>query len=485
MRSDHLDDRREEQELVEANVAPDRPSPESGYHWWENPYGLIRISHIKPFSPNLAERGIPDPLANPIPSGRILGAPQYGFVDGWVRSWWTKSEQTVESGAIALQSTFWNDRITTTAGVRRDSVTAYGSDVSYEDFQVMGVQLRSTPDVDESQNTHTFGAVVKVNDWLSVYGNRSTNFRPQGDSYLFGDEGDQPLIGPLRGKGTDAGFKFKFLNDRIHATVGWFKVEQTNARAGYNGLVDLYIDAIWTAIANNGPGTDIEEPHQTSGNDTTARVSDGYELELMANLTNNWRLMFNASKAENVVSGVNARLISYVEQHRAEWQSKANLGYNTDGPLGPIGNNTVGALITALDQQIAIDTARNGRQEINSRPWNANLFTAYQFDSGFFKNLTIGGGVNYRGDAVLGIDQSDPLNHKTIMGNAYFLANAMLAYDFKVNNRVNARLQLNVDNLLNNKDLQVLDSTVQNGQIYTVTYFFEPRRYTLSLKLSF
>lgn len=470
--------------FTEVNLAPDRPA----LSIYSNLNPVIRMAHIDPFSDNLAERGMPDPWKNPIPSGRIFGAPQYGFEDGWARTGLGTVWERIDSAALALQSSFLHDRIVTTAGVRHDSIKAWQTetigDWGATDI-VTGQERLPDPTTDESKTTFTFGAVVGITDWLSVYGNRSTNFKPQPAATLYGDINDQPLVGPIKGAGTDAGLKFKLLEDRLYATVGWFRVRQTNEATGFNGLVDQYIDAIWTTIANGGPGSDVIDQHMTGGGDTQGVVSDGYELEVVANLTPTWRLMFNVSHAENVTSGIDARLEWYVAQNIDEWNQYRDLNYDNGRPPGNVGNNTIGALIDDLENLIAIDQAGEGMQKTGSRPWNANLFTSYDFSTGRLKGLTIGGGINYRGDAILGIDTSDPLRYREVKGRSYYLASAMAAYRFQLGEKVTARIQLNIDNLFDNDDLQVLASNFQGGTTNFMTYYFEPRRYSLSTTFEF
>lgn len=467
----------------EVNLAPDRPA----LSIYSNLNPVIRMAHIDPFSSNLAERGMPDPWTNPIPSGRLYGAPQYGFVDGWAQTdigtFWTK----IDSAAAALQSSFLDGRIVTTAGVRHDSIKAWQTDV-IGDWGVTdiatGQERRPDPTTDESEATYTVGAVVGITDWLSVYGNRSTNFKDQPAAVLFGDKNDQPLIGPVKGSGTDAGLKFKLHDGRVYATVGWFKVDQTNEATGFNGLVQEYINAIWTTIANGGPGSTVVDQHMAGGADTQAVVSEGYEFEVVANLTPNWRLMFNLNKTENTTTGIDSRLQWYVDQNKAEWNQHRALKYDNGRPPGNVGDNTVGALVDDLANLIAIDRAAEGLQKTGARPWAANLFTSYDFKTGPLNGFTFGGGVNYRGEAVLGIDTSDPLNYKSVKGRSYYLASAMAAYRTRIYGR-DVRFQLNVDNLFDNDDPQVLASNFLGGQTNYVTYFLEPRRFSLSATIDF
>jgi len=130
--------------------------------------------------------------------------------------------------------------------------------------------------------------------------------------------------------------------------------------------------------------------------------------------------------------------------------------------------------------------------ETNLRPWNANFFTAYDVRSGFLKGLTVGGGVNYRGDAVLGTIPATFANpvSKSTRGRDYYTATGMLAYRFRLRD-CDVKLQLNVQNLLDNQDKQMLasvwDTTLKGGQgdFRLYEYYFEPRNYSLSATFSF
>jgi outer membrane receptor for ferric coprogen and ferric-rhodotorulic acid len=225
--------------------------------------------------------------------------------------------------------------------------------------------------------------------------------------------------------------------------------------------------------------------------DTRTQSSKGYEFELTANPIRNWRVSFNISKTENTIANVGGATQAYIEKHRAEWEANAALNYDTTRPPGNLtnerGTTTVGALIAAVDTGLGYAKSIEGQMEVNSRPWNANLYTAYDFTDGRLKGLTIGGGVNYRGDAVLGIKPADlPTERSTMFeGGAYYLYNAMIAYEFKL--KYSLRLQLNVDNLLDNDDRQVLASAWNPtaGALETQYYYFHPRSYKVRATLKF
>jgi iron complex outermembrane recepter protein len=488
----------EAENFREGNVHPNRTALN---HFTNVPR---RLYHVDPFSANHAERGIPDPFKNPIAADKIYGLPSQVFESGFVRDNWSRSVNQIESGAFAAQSRFFSGRLVTTAGVRRDRIRIWNDTrtQSPQTGEVHALIPATFAGIDQRGDTHTLGAVFHVPrvDWLSVFANKSTNFKDQGGAQYLDDlvlrQGRE--IGALKGEGLDYGLKFSFFDRKVNATLARFTTEQQNQASGHQSDVFNYINAIWTTILNNGPVTiitDQNDPngHRVGGTDTRSQRSEGYELEITANPTKNWRLTFNVSKAENAVSKLGGALGEYVERHRAEWQSKASLGYDSSRSPGNLtnagGSNTIGALITGLDTWLAFVRAQEGQIETNIRPWNANAFTAYKFSEGRFKGLTLGGGINYRGDAILGVKPGTLAAPEvtTFKGGDYYLLNALVGYEFTLRNRTKVTLRLNVDNLFDNRDKQVLASSWNpvTTSLETFHYFFNPRSYKLSATFSF
>jgi len=495
-RSEH---KSESQNFREGNVHPQRPSQN---HFTDVPK---RVSHIFPFSPNLADRGLPDPFATKIGPTQLYGLPGEWYESGFVRDGWNKSLTRIDSAALAAHSEFFNGYLVTTAGVRRDriKVWTHTNIRNSATAEITGINPRpATPGLDQTGDTHTIGAVLRIPkaEWLGVFANRSTNFQDQGGQQLWEDESLRVnrTLGPLEGKGLDYGIKLTFLEDRFNATITRFTVDLENQASGHQNDVTNYINAIWTTILNGGPTTvvtDQDDPngHRVGGTDTRSQKAEGYELEITANVTRNWRVSFNVSKAENKISQLGGALSAYMEKHRSTWQQHAGLSYDTTRSPGNLSNsggtNTVGALITGLDNWLTFVKSQEGQIETNIRPWNANLFTAYRFSDGLLKGLTLGGGANYRGDAILGVKPAtlqNPVN-EVFKGRDYINYNAMLGYEFKLPRDIRVRLQLNVDNLFNNDDKQVVASAwnpVING-LQTYEAIPTPRSYRLSATFSF
>ncbi len=499
----------ENENFAFGNIHPDRVNP---YHF----RGVLPlVYHIDPFSPNEAERGIRNPFGrdNPIftpqtvtglPSGSPFGG---AFQGGFVRDDWNWGRSINESGTLATQSRFFDNSIVLTGGLRRDNIRSWAGDdlltTDEETGAVTGVTRNSRPTLDVSENTYTLGTVLRWPgvEWVSVFGNLSTNFRGQGDVELFEDEALRPTrkLGPLTGRGRDFGLKFNLLENRVNATITRFEVSQDGANAGsLDGNVSNYINAIWTTLLNGGPDTvvtDEDDPngHHFGGVDTRSQKSEGYEFELTANPTPNWRVSFNISKTENTVSNVGGALSTYVEKHRSTWAAQSGLAYDASRSPGNLSNaggtNNIGALITGLEEILGYAQSEEGQIEVNNRPWNANAYTAYDFTTGPLNGLTIGAGMNYRGDAILGVKPAASPNEKSQMfkGGDYYLFNAMIGYEFKLRSRYTVRLQLNVDNLLDNDDRQILASAwnPNANDLETQYYYFRPRNYRLTATLKF
>jgi outer membrane receptor for ferric coprogen and ferric-rhodotorulic acid len=479
----------------------------------------LQFIHVDPTSANLADRGIPDPWKSSLNvQSQIYGVSsvvpgqaytQEFYTPGFYQSGWSTGHRKIDSAAVAAHSRFFDGHLITTVGGRRDRIRGYGQTRTSDEATTITTGLNpKTQNLNVAGDTYSAGAVyhipVKSFQWLSVFANKSTNFQDQGTATRFEDfdERQSLEIGPLKGIGLDYGLKASLLDGRINATLTRFSVDQENVSSGVgSSAINNYINAIWTAIQNGGPATvqrDQDNPtgHRVGGNETRTQESTGWELEVTANPTKNWRLSFNISKSDNVVSKLGTNVVAYVEKHRATWMQHAGLNYDTGSALSvgilnnAGGSNTIGALVHGLDNvYIPFIKGNEGTSLVGIRPWNANTFTSYRFTEGFLKNLTIGGGVNYRGEQIIGMrlpTVQDP-TYEVFKGHVSYQVNSMVSYEFKLRNRNSIKLQLNVNNLLDNDDLQVLSSSY-NPTLQKIDKFYYhnlPRTYSLSATLNF
>jgi hypothetical protein len=345
------------------------------------------------------------------------------------------------------------------------------------------------------------------------------------------------------------GIRFTLPNNRLAASAAWFNAYQKGSPTGTpSGFIGNY-----NAIGDLGPVGDLfnrnrydfrqfRENNIATTSDTDVR---GYEFEVTGNLTPNWRLVLNMSKADAATENYGADAVGFI---------KAN-----DGLMRQILADG-GILIDATSKQAFINPALNDPTKINvdrataavngwnglvnntipqtleqnamrtpelgaTDRWMWNIATDYRFRSGPLRGLRVGGALNYRPGHVAGRKSGDtiinPANpaqaiddpavnaSNPIYGSAYFMTKLSLSYS--VNLKETRRFlpktihfDLNVDNLLDDTDAQYGYSTgsqntseqvflPRNGNLsdparYSApgnVFYMEPRTYTLTARMEF
>jgi hypothetical protein len=330
-------------------------------------------------------------------------------------------------------------------------------------------------------DTFTRGVVGHVLPWASAYYNESDNFTSQDALQLFGVNGKSPIVGNRTGVGKDAGMKFQFFGGKLYTTLGWYKTADADQVTSVNGVFLNYTEAIWAAL---GKPTDIE------GRDTRSLQSKGYEFELTANPTRRIRLSLSAKKAQTVVDNLLTHVSAYVEANRAEWKANANAAVNTSLFGGT--RNTVGGVLNQIDEQLVIERAPQGRAPYQDREITGNFFGTYRFDSGRFNGLSFGGGLQYRGPALITYRVST--TGAPVYTEAYTMGTGMIGYSSRIPGKMDFRVQLNVDNLFNFTDPQPVQGgeppvgttniPLKDGIAYAVSLPV-PRRFSVTFTLGF
>ena len=228
-----------------------------------------------------------------------------------------RSERDVQSMSVGGTGFFWNDRIITTLGWRRDDYRArdttngvlYEQDLdSNGDLVVKEAAMTSveqyvngyyqTEEVfkrwqrwDEvSGETTTYGAVVRPFDnWkridspflksLGFSYNRSDNFNPPSGAQVdvFGNE-----LGKPTGVGEDWGIQFALADNKLFARINWFKATNENERASPGTTISRMTGNVDTTLFRNWARTIVLINH---GYDPTNQES--------------WALVDELTEAEN------------------------------------------------------------------------------------------------------------------------------------------------------------------------------------------
>lgn len=428
---------------------------------------IVRRTYLDFSDENPDARGLHDVRRNALTG-------QNGVTSGYVRiADSARDELTrLDSMMVALQSAFWRERLWLTAGAREDRQRAWGSSGAGRDpvTRTWGVRTRNADYTYNEGHTRTYGAVFHAARWLSFYYNNSNNFLPSNDrSDLIGGA----LIGNRTGEGQDAGLKLRLLDNRINAHLGWYETNDTNRRVGIDGSWTNHINAIWRTLGQ-------PERQISVYSDSQDLSGSGYEFEVTANITPQWRTSLNWSITEQVTDNQQPRTAAYMAEHRPTWEASGTLDLDRTGTT--LTAPTVSAALQNAQFIMDAILAGNGNIRRGLRKHSGNLFTNYNFvrDSAL-SGFGLGGGVNYRGRAVVGYDSSN--GNRPLYGSDYVIVNAMLRYGRKITaKKIDWRVQLNVDNLLNEDDLLVTDA--DQTRAYRFVYQ-NPRRWSVSSTFTF
>ncbi|MFZ5496736.1 MAG: TonB-dependent receptor plug domain-containing protein [Verrucomicrobiota bacterium] len=214
---------------------------------------------------------------------------------------------------------------------------------------------------------------------------------------------------------------------------------------------------------------------------TSDKTSKGVEVELTANLSQNWRVVLNASKTSasdtnilNVAGGGN--IVKYYEAVKPVaqdgyspadatatynyWQKK---GFAHIAPFGDNSREYLGYIWTdGFERAYLQALAAEGKDVGELRSHRVNLVTSYDFNEGRFKGFGIGGSVRWQDKPLLGfkkvylaapvLNWVDDLS-SPIYGDSEIRYDAWISYRRQLNKKVKMSVQLNVRNLFGEKEL--------------------------------
>jgi hypothetical protein len=371
---------------------------------------------------------------------------------------------------LALQSKFWNDRIVTTLGDRRDHLYSKLSNGVRSPNLVGGYTLGFlTPGPASaytySAETKTGGVVFHALRWVSLFYNGSNNIAiPPLNMFTIPKD---PVPGP-RGKTRDMGVLLNFLGGRITGRVTYYETAVVNSSTSLGtGNVQDHINNIWAALLNTGRITQA----QYTANLTQANAysfdnaSQGWEGEIVANLTPNWRLMTNLSTNKTSLTNVALSVRQYLAANRDAWIAS--------------GNATVIDQLKQTEDFVKPNLIDVDGGSLPLTPkWIGNLRTDYTFRTGRLKGMNAGLGARTRVGTFLGYTTTDPATRRTLTAGSNTILDANVGYATRVGWRGSehrVRFQLNVNNLLDNDRLLPLKAN-SLGQV--LNYRFQtPRQF--------
>jgi hypothetical protein len=251
-----------------------------------------------------------------------------------------------------------------------------------------------------------------------------------------------------------------------------YEQQVLNAVRTFQRAVDPRFWSAWriNTFGDFGPSThEVTYSVPTGFAITEDNVSKGWEVELTAQPTRNWRILLNASKTDARRTNIgNAHMREFMNlvaealvapdglrrlHHYWGTQDVVTAGknwYDGEGLVGAPGSEW------RLAQLVENTTVPELRK------WRVNLITNYEFDAGLLKGVNAGGGLRYQGSVIVGYPPMGNPNDPTTIeydfsrpyrGPSETGVDLWVGYTRRLTERINWRIQLNVRDAFQGRDL--------------------------------
>lgn len=413
------------------------------------------------------------------------------------------------SQMAVMQSYWWQDRLITAFGLRREILDRQGI-IGLPELDARGRVVFGPSAPEHYRNTsRSLSALYHVNKAgnLSLFYNWGSNFRTPDPLHLVVGM-PSPPVG--RGESQDIGLKFDLFKGRVSGSLLRYETKGTKltANAGrptgiefiFNLLNDAqrgYLDpdgvpltdatvGKWNLIPNNAVVYDNE--------------SEGYELSLVANPTPGLRVFFNYSYNETEGANAGTEMVAYLDTvmpYIEQFIGQIYTGTRDD---------ILFRLETVYDHLYNNQFSRNGYAPRGFNKHKANLRLNYSWRTGRLKGFSLGGGAQWRSAPVIGnipsggrADGEVPRwadakpfngsNNTPIYGEEELITFMNFGYERRLEllgRSTRLSFQVNIDNVLDDTD-PVVTQVVPRGEGYRVTgyRFVKPRQINLTTTLKF
>lgn len=386
-----------------------------------------------------------------------------------------------------LQSSFWKNQIKTIVGISRSSRDDYTSTSVLRPVEGftngLPYPVRSQTPTETTADAISLSGVFQVTDWLGLTYSQAANkglpnFRGRLNS-VSSDPGSFTRPPTPEGESTDIGFKLDLLQNRLFITAQYF---ETSAKRDFNfGTISPSINPIWSALEQARVVPEGTQARSTGR--TFDSTTEGFELELTANFTENWRIFLNYSNSKTTFRNLGQEDFAYIANWRPLWEANQAL------PLAN-GLDTIGTQLVALDNRTFTEfTLADGKPPLGQMRHKLNVVTNYEFTEGFMKNFTVGVGSRFTSAPINGYAATGTPGNVTSTvsyGSEQIFFDVNTGYRRKVQvmgKSVMWSLQANIKNVLNN-DAFIRINTARDG-ILTAYRFNAPLEWIITTKFSF
>jgi hypothetical protein len=372
----------------------------------------------------------------------------------------------VKTVGTLLQSHFLNDRIVTTAGIRKDENYTRNSTRASVAPDGIGIDLTNRTWAENWTKrvgrTKTYGVVVKpLRDWkwidaavdrggfsgflaeamrsIDLHYNKSDSFLPSTAAHN--------LIGAVLpdpgGSGKDYGFGMSFWNNKLYIRFNKYETVQENSRAGDSGTIasrasrldfsnttggsdrfNLYRNELaWVAAAHPTfttaevatevakqmelPEDFLAKQNELPIADTSDVTSRGTEIEVNFNPTTYFRSKLNVTQSQTVDNHLSPAILQYINMRMPVWQKIIDPNSNTPWWTTKYGGTSPEDFYTvSVIAPYKLAVANEGKLKSQIREWRVNALGSLQLgaftSNRYLKQVTVMGAVRWEDKASIG-----------------------------------------------------------------------------------
>jgi iron complex outermembrane recepter protein len=466
------------------------------------------------------------------PAAISAAAAAAGHRVGYRQGTLTHSENRQDTAQIVHVGEFFDGRLTTVFGIRRDrlsnrSILNGTRDVDVNENGIIRRREWNNPvksgwNFQDRETTHTKGLTLgwSAESPIRIYYNESDSFVNQtGNLYVDLIERN-PNFPPRRGVGKDYGIRFRTPDHRIAGSLGFFETEDQSAIHFLHGFFPQATLFVANLFGMSGWG---------SFGDTIDLSSRGAEFELTANPTRNWRLHFNYARTNLETSNHGPRAKSIILGQQvpewSRWVGGWRAGPNETLPSGVVNNTAAAVNVPGLSRPLTFQEAHGGaidphynrgdrgaaptvtgaagladwisRVNYSSDIWfqdgmpprrhvrdMINLRTHYTFDNASRLNgWSVGGGARVRGKPIVDRHFDSQGNIVLVKGDWRMTTDLSIGYARRIAGYP-VRTQVNVQNLFNSGNIETINvrgNADERGHLR----FHDPRNFRLTVDLQF
>jgi hypothetical protein len=192
---------------------------------------------------------------------------------------------------------------------------------------------------------------------------------------------------------------------------------------------------------------EFDARNNVGGHGLFDHATQGWELQVTANPTKNWRFQANYAYLDAVEENLFREWVAWEAQMK-----KYLAGFDLSRVVTTTGGRTIQEEFDLYITPALFEyTSNDGGTKMGSRRHKVSFFTRYNFPSGWLSGAYIGGGYRYQSEMYVG---RSPIDRSTLWTPSFWDADLMAGYALRHGLGKGRRVsfQLNVFNLFDDRD---------------------------------